>query len=788
MGSQSPFIDVRSFEVHEAGEDARPHAHAHPTFLSVYEPIADGEAHSPEEEDLAVFLNELYDDEFDDVLYQLAAESTSLLDAYVAHEVGGEPFDDVAAERFLNEHFAPLAAESRSLIERVELELNQRNVHALTDQEIDELIDRQLPSTSLSPTFDEFLKGVRKKLKRAAKKAVSVAKKGAVAVATGGLSLALGKLKGLVKPLLKRVIQTAIGRLPADLQPIARTLAAKAPFLREASVDLEHEHHGAACEIASVQHEFDLGMARLLLAPSEVALQHELALLETDHHDAAPPAQADLHRARERFVAGLRELEEGDDPSPLVEEFVPAILPALKIGIRLAGRKRVVHHLAKLLGRLIQRFVGPKHTPALSRALVDVGLRAIQLETDADRGSAAADAVAATIEDSVRRVADLPDHVLDDAELFEGMALEAFEHSASNNLPPMLTEATYLQRPDLSEARQIGATWARLPRLGRKRFKKLTRKFRTRLSPHKLADVQTFGDVPMEEFLEEELGVTIGEEVDAVVHLYEAIAGTSLADIARLDDDAPGLGTVAAVEQLHPLTREAAAVLLGEPRLGRDVDPARLADAHTVLPGQRFYYLEVPGRRPLQAPSDTPGRGRTRRPTQTTVVLDFPANEIRVRLFLSEVRAQSVAVGLRQRAHVGVITTSLRRYVERGLRASLSGAFTRLRIVHGSVTPGRWASAMKGLPSVVPDLLRTRLQEWVLSSLAKHLQKSPEAFVAAADEAVDGVTAVVTISAPPAFAQLRQALKGGGVSLAGMNPSGQPGSVKVVIRPGFADG
>jgi hypothetical protein len=60
--------------------------------------------------------------------------------------------------------------------------------------------------------------------------AVDLAKKGISAAAKAGLGPILDKLKALVKPLLQRVIQTAIGKLPAQLQPHARKLAERLPL------------------------------------------------------------------------------------------------------------------------------------------------------------------------------------------------------------------------------------------------------------------------------------------------------------------------------------------------------------------------------------------------------------------------------------------------------------------------------------------------------------------------------------------------------------------------------
>jgi hypothetical protein len=49
------------------------------------------------------------------------------------------------------------------------------------------------------------------------------------------------------------------------------------------------------------------------------------------------------------------------------------------------------------------------------------------------------------------------------------------------------------------------------------------------------------------------------------------------------------------------------------------------------------------------------------------------------------------------------------------------------------------------------------------------------------------VTIIVTLVNPPGFAELRRALRGGGLSLAGMRLSGSPAEVRVSFLPGHAD-
>jgi hypothetical protein len=198
------------------------------------------------------------------------------------------------------------------------------------------------------------------------------------------------------------------------------------------------------CEIAQLQYEFNHHVANILFALTEVEQELEVTRVLNEQHTPNTYPLAELDRARDQFIENLRSLKAGEDPTPHVENFVPAILPALRIGIRLIGRKKVKNYLANLVGKFIKKFVDPQYRRPLSQAIVAAGLNLLQLETTAEDESRAVDtAVAATVEETVRRVAALPDCVLDDQELLEGFALEAFEQAAASNLPQILPEETY---------------------------------------------------------------------------------------------------------------------------------------------------------------------------------------------------------------------------------------------------------------------------------------------------------------------------------------------------------
>lgn len=784
MNSYSPFLDIRSFVAEETnGRAIETLVPSRSPFLSLYESEAGRGAVDPEAEEYLTFLNELYDEEFDDALANLVDEAAAIYETHFPYEQEDPQGVGYQAERLLNQHFAPLASQSEALFGALARELGQRDPTSLSQDEIETLVDRYRPTADLSPSFEQFFG----KLKNLAKKTINLAKQGISAAAKLGLGPVLDKLKALIKPLLTRVIQTAIGKLPPNLQPIARKLAEKLPFLKEFEESDEALPAAAGTfEITDLQNEFNQQVADLLFADTEVEQDLEVARVLTQPAVPDTYPLAELDRARDRFVESLRNLKEGEDPAPYVENFIPAILPALRIGINLAGRKRVVDFLAGFLAKLIQKFIGPQYAPALSQAIVDAGLRLLQLETTAeDESGAAASAVAATVEETIRRVAALPDYVLDNQELLEGFALEAFEQAAAANLPPVLSQDTYRKRPELGEATKRQGVWVMMPygRRRRKRYKKYSRRMRARFSPRKASALETVEGAPVEEFLEERLGVDPGEEVEAFVHLYEAVPGTRLSDIVRNEEPIARIDGAQGYDQLHLLTREAASLLLGEPELGRDAE-TYANDPNAPAVGQRFYYLEIPGKRPLTAPGPA-GRPQARRLSRARLVLDFPKNEARIYLFLSEIRSQEIAVRLRQRGHLGPVMTRMRRIIDRGLGKAFAGNPRRLKIIHEAAPPGRGPDALNRLPSVVSQVLRGRLIEWTVKALADHLKQHSEEFTRAAEDTADGVTLIITLENPPGFAQLREALKARAVSIASLKlPDGSP-NVKTQIVPGY---
>jgi hypothetical protein len=790
--TQSPFVDVKSFTAEEEMPPAEQPAFsqnltsASTPFVSIYELEEEGGLVDPRAEEYVAFLSELYDEEFDESVFELVNEAAALYEEYLTRSFEDEFTRDLGAVRFLEGHSEPLAGELERMLGALAERFGQTQGSALNESELEDFFDQYRPGIELSPSFENFFGKIWKGVKKVAKKAASVA---------GNLALGpiFSKLKALLRPLLKQVLRRAIGRLPATLQPVAQKLAERLGLLKELEEDVRDFEDISTTGVSPIQHQFNQQVADLLFATSEAQQDLEVSRAVMESQAPLDNPLAELDRARDEFISELGRLKEGEDPTPLLENFIPALLPALKVGLKLAGRKRVVNFLAQFLAKLIIRFVGPQYAPALSRAIVDAGLKLIGLEvTPQDEAQAAGTAVAATVEDTVRRVAALPEYILDNQELLEAFTLEAFEQAAAANLPPVLSEEAYQKRPELREAKFVRGTWVSLPLRGKKRYKKFGRILRARIAPQKAQSVESFGGVSLVDFMEEQLGMSPGSDVEAEVHLYESIPGTLLPELTRLETNTPGLGdnTEAAYGQLHPLTPEAAGMLLGEPGLGRPLNSPNLASRYATQPGQRFYYLSIPGAKPI-LPADIKRPGRMRRSSGVKVIFNFPTGQIRICMYLGEVRAQRMAIKLRQQAHLGKALTSLRALLERGMVYALrGGGYGRLKIIHETVAPEQaLGGALQRIPAAVLDNLRFRLQEWSLKGLADFLKQQPQQFIAATEAPADGVTLRVTLANPPGIELLRQALKGRTPSLTGLKSSGPvPGAVRIDIVAGYSNG
>jgi hypothetical protein len=704
-----------------------------------------------------LLVAELHDEEMDDAIYELMGE------------VGATPHMGTGS---LQLQFSPFLNEVDAAIDRVSEAYGSRPLSSLSDAEIDDAVSRMRPDRQLAPAFENLFGKITGAIGKTLKKGVAV-------VGSLALKQFMGPIKKLLGKFVKGVIDAAAHRLPKSLQPLAQSLKNKLGPAVTSEIDGE-ESEAPSVDVSGLQREFNEQVADLLLGESPAELEDESSVWSAVASPA--PGIAELDAARDRFIAELSQLEDGEDPSPAVERFLPALLPILKMGIRIIGKKKVEKTIAKLVSGLISRFIGPAQAGALSTALVDAGMKLMGLEvSDADLRSTAHASIAATVEETIRRVAALPESVLENESLLEGSVVRAFERSAAANLPRLFPDAVYRRRPDLAETDTLRGAWIPFPVRGPKRCKKFSRVVRTRITPRMAMAIPIFGGVPLSYYLQEQLGLEPGEELEADVHLYESLPGTVLGEVARFE--ANGNGSVSGAVEFHPLTAEAAGLLLKEPGLGQSrgvaTSPQRLAV------GQRFYRIAVPDRRVNVMPA--PGtRRQPRRRTTVSTVLDFRGDRIVVNLFLAERRAQELAASLRKQGHGGAVAASLASFIDRGVAGAANGNVTgRVRIVHEALQLDEArGAALRRVPA--DDLRRfaSRIGEWTLGAVSDFLTKQSARFISATEDAQDGVTVVVTLSNPPGMAAMRQAVAGKPPA-ADAGAQGKPSAVTVEVVPGF---
>lgn len=830
---ESPFLDRYEPENKEESRNGKNGASSvwqqlETPFVSQME-TESFEGENPQARLYTKLLAELHDEELDEVISELVQEASSVYEERISQEFGDSVLQRKAAEEVVRDYLEPLAHETHDLLETIGQGLTDRDIVSASEDQLEEWFEQYEPNRSdLSPAFEDFLKGVWRKVKKVAKGVSQVAKKGlkvAATIATGGVTAILGKIKQLIRPLLNRVLRFAIGKLPPFLQPAAGQLAKRllgvGETVGEAYEEQQAEPIGA--ETDNIQRELDVQIANSLTAENMEESETALAEYGASPLDAGENELDTLQDARARFVTRISQLQEGEDAKPALEEFIPAILPALRIGVKMIGRHRVVNFLAGLMSKLIDRFVGNNLSGPLSQAIVDTGLRLISLEaTEEAVTRTAGNAVASTVEETVERLSLLPESVYEDFELLEAYALEAFEQVAAANFPAEMI------KPELREA-TVNGTWVSMPISStRKFYKKYTIVFDKIVTPQITARIKTFGGLPLATFLRDQLNLDPAKEYKAKVHIYESIPGTWLSRISAMEGNVRGLGSphAAAWSQIHPLTSQAAASLFGEPGLGRDVPDRFLQDRNLIEVGQRFYFLEIEGVHAVIQP-----RQRLRRSSRVYVKIDCPGNKIKVALFLSERDAQSVSSKLRQNSPWSAILrgfSSLLNSVQRNFNLKRN-----VRIVHESVVvedyagvlsavargAGRIAAralgglkgvtraaggavggalgravsaggtlARKLLPQAIASVIAEKIIEWSLKKISEYLRERKQEFIRATESPADGVTILITFANPGLLPVVCRALRGEQITLTpSLIPRGIPNAL-VKVYPGLRRG
>jgi hypothetical protein len=649
--------------------------------------------------------------------------------------------------QFLENHYAPLANELEMLLERMAQSAADRipDLAAVSEEELDLFLDQFAPDVSgYSPAVEDFFGKVWKKVKKAAKKVGKVVKKGIkLAKKFHPLNIVFKNLKKMIRPLLKRVLKYALNKLPPTLRPIARKLAGK--FLKETEEESYDEE--PATELEWIQEELDYQVAAVLSLENEVETDNLIQEYVSGSQVDDPGSGMELEAARERFINDITRLEEGEDPGPVIENFVTAVFTAIRIGVKIIGRKRVIKFLAGHLSKLLARYIGKKYAAPLSRAIVEAGFKLLRLEVSEDLETAG-DVIAATVEETVLETAALEEYVLDDEVLLEGYVLDIFEAAVGRNFPGELVKDEFKEAPELN------ASWLRMPKGRKKQYKKFGKIFDVVLTPRMAESIKTFNGKTLADFFKARGGQPLKRGIPVKVHVYEAILGTSLNSIAKNERKVPGLGSASkeARSQIHPLSGATAGLLLQQPGLGKDVSGKYLKRRHKIAVGQRFFYLEMVKDLPraIKPPKAVGGRH-----SEVNVTVDFPDREIRINIYLNEADAQDIAAKVRQGASPG----SLLRIIRKIYTPSLKSIGSHVKLIHEAFILNK-LKKFRFSKGYILKMLGKQLFKWTEIAIRNYIAKHMQDFVRATEKSTGGVTLVITAGNLDWLKPLGAALKG----------------------------
>ena len=752
-------------------------------FLRTYQEGTSVNTTSLEQEAFVSLLAELNNQEFSETLFDLVNEFESQME----DEVNFEFFE--GESQFVNSKFKkyiePVVTESHLMIDKVSDFFTENQFLEANEAEFEFFLQNfEFEHAHFTPAQEQFLGKVFDKVKSVAKKGIELAKKGANAIGKIlPFKQVLEKIKGLVRPLLERVLKYAIGKLPKNLRSHAQNLAKR--FLKlefEFGVTEFEKIH----ELEAIQYEFDIQLVQNLFGGQ--AEERELATFEFENFDTHDSPVGQTHRefeslylAKSKLIQGLQSLESEEDPTPLIENFLPvaiaALHPAIKIAISLAGRQRVVSFLAGILAKMIRNYVPESVTKPLASNIIDLGMGAIGFEVHEQNSPVLGyEAIANTLEQTVRDVK-FEINSFNEEELTSAF-LESFEKAASENFPPK-----YIK--DELRSEKANGLWIAMPRgLPRKRYKKFSRVFDVTIPPRDLYTIKTFRNLPLGNFLADKYGIETNKPIKAKIHLYELLTGGRLDHISNLEN-IPGFNKSQpkAWVQLLPLSKEASMTLLGEPTLGREFSPDELHSRYQNEEGKRFYFLEFEDVK-LRIPAINRATHKHQtslihssitesRSADAQAVIDFIKSEIKFNYFFSEEDAKRIVAKLKTNDLSGTalaVRNSFKRVFESILKGNLS---SKVKIVHESipelylnsgndhpenfvVLENLFESAGKSLIAKIVQRLIEELSQKAFQSVQEYFKKRAKEFKDAQAQPQDGVTLRITWSNIAGLSSIRQ--------------------------------
>ena len=562
-------------------------------------------------------IGELESEAFTESLYDMATELEDNWSLKVTNEYAmGDSFGAFARKQS-EAYFQPLISETYSLIDKTSEYFSGNNLADHNEASVERFFNEIAKDyRNFTPAQENFFGSFFNKIKSVVGKGIEFAKKGIAAVGKIlPLNLIFDKLKGLVKPLLQKVLQWGLDKIPAALRPYAQMLGDKLfNFLglkneTAGMGEYETNHETPATgNLEAIQTEFDHHVAQLFFSSdqneTDVNIQKYITSFEMLEREATYESggyvTVPLDVARSQFIKELQDLRQGESPQPAIEKFLPAIISSVaKIAIGIIGRDNVIKFLSGLLSKLVGRFVPENVAMPLSTSIVDIGLGALGFElNEARQNNYAYEAISNTLEATVASLNFQNDNLVNDPNALVAEVLEAFEEAASNHFP-----AQYLKEA-VRNGSDAGVWIMKKKQIQKRLYKKYSTIFNITIEPKQAKEIRGFNGLPLYNILKDQYGIDSDKIINARVHLFEAVQGTRLSFISR-NEKIPGLiNDPCSYKLIQPLTKTASNVLLKNSTLGRDF--CECTRWYKTFVGQRFYYLEIQGARIIPAPTITP--------------------------------------------------------------------------------------------------------------------------------------------------------------------------------------
>lgn len=770
---ETPFADQQLSTVKYTDMETNGNQTAFSNFISPFQSTFHEEEQnqaSPFADEYLELLSELEDGEFQESLYELANEMEDSWGSNISNELAmGSQFVPYAFKQG-RAYYTPILRESDRLFEIVAEHFSGNDLGDHGEVDVELFFETlELNNEDLSPIQEQFLGGLVKKVKSVVKKGVDLAKKG---IRFAGkfmpINLVLKKLKRLVRPLLEKVLKSLIGRLPSSLRPHARTLAKKFLKLENADDNTSSLNHFESLEL-----EFDTTVSQLLFTSDENESDMHLNeyensfenLVRSEGYEEEMGGGYSLEAAKDTLVNELKNLGADEDPTPVIERFLPvaimALKPVIKLAISTIGRKKIINFLASFLSGLIKKYVPSSVSKPLAARIVDLGMRAIGFEVaETTSPDLAYEALANTIDETIEDLNSLDSNLIGDQDELAMHLYESFEKAAANNFPP-----NYI-RPNL-RLTKVDGMWVSMPRKNpMKVYKKFTNVFEVLIDQKLSKAIKTYRSVPLANFLRDKYGLEVNNGIKAKVHIYELGRGGRLSLISKFEN-LPGLNPriPRAWVQLLPLTKEVSQLLLKEGGLGSNFHKKSLTSRYHAKPGQRFYFLDIEGAR-LRLPQNkakhiksvNPGPKQIEsRSADVQAVLNFNKSQININYFFSEEDAKNLVERINKNDVLGTATT-IKKSIKNILNTILKNHISdKVKIIHESI-PEMYLEAedvdhdhfinLKDLgrnigKDVVSKIIKELTETIALKayeSVVTFLKSRPKTFIDVQNQPQDGVT------------------------------------------------